>query len=200
MYAYKQKIRKKVYVIAMLSVAVAVVSVGSFLIRIPEKEVEPVLKEEAPIVSLGNEKTFIYPFDVEATVVKEYFDGSDHEVSDYTSLEGVYRPNQGIDYAFDNESFEVLNMMDGNVVEVKEDALFGNSITIESDYVKITYQSLDGINFKVGDYVEQKTVLGKAGTNTYNPELGNHLHVVCMVKNVLTNPKNVIEKTLDELK
>ena len=55
----------------------------------------------------------------------EYFDGKDHEVDSMTKFEGVYRANQGIDYACNDEAFDVLAVFAGDVSEVKEDALFG---------------------------------------------------------------------------
>ena len=91
-------------------------------------------------------------------------------------------------------------MMDGKVSEVKEDALFGKSVTIESDFISITYQSLDAFACKEGDMIKQKDVLGKASKNAYNPELGNHVHIVVEKNNEIIDPKIIVGKTLSELK
>lgn len=200
MYVYNRKMKKQVYVISALSVAIVMCCAFALFLKTTD-EVTPVMKEEdAPVIQLpDSEAQFILPFLVEAEVVNAFFDGSDHEVDDFTYYEGVYRANQGIDYAYKNENFEVVCMMDGEVIEVKEDALFGNSITIQSDTIQITYQSLDALNFEKGAYVKQKDVIGKASLNTYNPALGNHLHVVVSANNTLLNPQNIIGKTLEEI-
>ena len=85
------------------------------------------------------------------------------------------------------------------VIEVKEDALFGNSITIQSDTIQITYQSLDALNFEKGAYVKQKDVIGKASLNTYNPALGNHLHVELYHNGKVVNPEEYYDKLVGEL-
>lgn len=201
MYVYNRKTKTKVYVIAMLSVAIAVCSGLALFLHTKQETTLPVMKEEESVVIAlpDSEKTFISPFVVDANIVKQYFDGSDHEIADFTYYEGVYRPNQGIDYAYNDEAFDVVCMMDGEVIESKEDALFGNSLTIQSGEVKIVYQSLDALYFKVGDKVVQNDVLGKASLNVYNPELKNHLHVVVSVQNTLVNPQNIIGKSVEEI-
>lgn len=202
MYAYKKKMKKKVVLIGTLSMAlVASVALVVLLNQPNDKKVAIIKEEDEMVITLPeNEQKIVSPFKVEATVVKAYFDGKDHEVDDFTNLEGVYRPNQGIDYAFNDTSFDVLCMVDGVVSEVKEDALFGNSITITSGNVKITYQSLDAINYQKEDVIKQNDVIGKASLNAYNPELKNHVHIVASVNEQLKNPASLVGKTVEELK
>lgn len=203
MYAYtNKKARKKIYAICGLSAALVFCTALSIFLTPKEKEATPIIKEEESVViSLPNsEEKVVAPYAVEAGIVKEYFDGSDHEIADYTNLNGVYRPNQGIDYGFNNEAFDVLAMLSGKVSEVKNDPLFGNSVTIQSGEVYITYQSLDAINMKKDDEIKQGSVIAKASVNVYNPDLGNHVHIVVMKNEVLKNPKTVIGKMLSELK
>lgn len=203
MYAYvNKKDRKKIYAIASLCAAIVLCTALSLFLRPNDKKATPVIKEEDQVVITlpENEEIVVAPFKVEAGIVKEYFDGSDHDIADYTNLDGVYRPNQGIDYGYNDEAFEVVSMISGTVSEVKSDPLFGNSVTIQSDDVYITYQSLDALNLKKDDKIEQGTVIGKASTNVYNPDLGNHVHIVVMKNDTLLNPKLVIGKMLNELK
>lgn len=202
MYAYKKKMKKKVVLIGTLSMAlVASVALVVLLNQPNDKKVAIIKEEDEMVITLPkNEQKIVSPFKVEAKVVKAYFDGKDHEVDDFTNLEGVYRPNQGIDYAFNDTSFDVLCMVDGVVSEVKEDALFGNSITITSENVKITYQSLDAINYQKEDVIKQNDVIGKASLNAYNPELKNHVHIVASVNEQLKNPASLVGKTVEELK
>lgn len=203
MYEYRKKLNPKKWLIVFAVPMIAFAAfVGGQFLNEKEMDVEPVMKEEDEVmISLPDkEEVIALPFDVDAVVVKEYYDGQDHEVADFTGFEGVYRPNQGIDYAFNQESFEVMNMVEGEVSEAKEDAVFGNSVSITSGKLVITYQSLDAINVKVGDKVAAKTVLGKASTNAYNSELGNHLHLVVTHNGKLVDPKMVMLKKVSEWK
>lgn len=203
MYAYNKKSdRKKV---VALGCAIILLCGFGFLMQWyltrDNTKLTPVISEEDEIVIKlpDKEENIIAPYTVEASVVLEYFDGSDHEVSDYTNFNGVYRPNQGMDYAYNGESFDVVCMIGGKVSEVKEDETFGKTITITSDRLVITYQSLDALNFKVGDTIKQGDVIAKASTNVYNPELKNHVHIVVEKDGTIVDPKTIIGKTLDSL-
>lgn len=202
MYAYNQKTKRKLYTIASLSVALVGCVAMAMLVLFPQNKSIPIVsQQEENVIPLPDKEEEIgYPFKVDGVVVKEFFDGSDHEVSDFTSLEGVYRPNQGMDFAYNEENFAVLCMLAGEVSEVKEDALFGNSITITTENIKITYQSLENVLVKKGDKVTLKQEIGKAGINTYNPELGNHVHIVVEKNEKVIDPKSVIGKTFTEVK
>lgn len=60
-----------------------------------------------------------------------------------TEFEGVYRPNQGLDYAYDRKVFEATAMLGGTVTEVKEDAMFGKSVTVKTgEDLEITLSEL----------------------------------------------------------
>ena len=168
-----------------------------------ENKETAVFKEEENVVLTLADMTQkgVFPFSVKAQTVLEYYDGSNHDVDSITKFEGVYRGNQGIDYALNNESFEVMPIFSGTVTEVKEDELFGQSVTIQSsDAIKITYQSLSNVSVKKGDEVSQKQVFANAGENIYHKDLGIHLHVVVEQNGVVIDPKLVYDKTLEELK
>lgn len=160
----------------------------------------PVFNEEdIPVLQLPKSEERIHlPFQVEANIVLDYYNGSNETLS-MTKFEGVYRPNQGIDYSFNDEAFDILAMTSGTVTDVKEDELFGQSITITKDTLSITYQSLQEVNVKVNDEISQGSVLAKAGTNIYNKDLGNHVHIVCELDGKLTDPKTIFDKSLSSL-
>lgn len=162
-----------------------------------ERESAVFHETKVPVLTLPNmQQKAILPFDGEVKTVLEYFDGKDHDVSSISKFEGVYRANQGIDYAKNDEAFDVLSIYGGNVVDVKNDELFGNTITIKSEDTEITYQSLSDIKYKKGDSINQKDVIGKAGKNIYNKELGNHVHVVVEKQGKIVDPKTIYGKPL----
>lgn len=159
-------------------------------------------EQDVPVLSLPDtaQQKAIKPFTVEAQTALEYFDGSESKVETMTKFEGVYRGNQGIDYTFQDQAFDVVACLDGTVSEVKEDAVFGKSVTIVNQDLSITYQSLSDIAVKNGDRVHQSDVIAKAGKNIYNKDLGNHLHIVVEKNGKIMDPKLMYDKSPNELK
>lgn len=207
MYSYVKHKKFSKRKIVALCCSLAVVGVSYFSYYGMKKDVveeTQVFKEEVdtPVLKLADmTQKGVLPFQVKAKTVLEYYDGSDHEVDSISKFEGVYRGNQGIDYALDNEAFEVVPIFSGTVCEVKEDELFGQSVTIQSsDAIRITYQSLGDVTVKQGDEVSQGQVFAKAAENIYHKDLGVHLHVVVEQNGVIIDPKLVYDKTLEDLK
>lgn len=202
MYQKPKQYRRLWFAFVFMLIGILGISIARLYTPFESDIVLPVIEEESDfVISLPDEQEIvILPYDVEAVVVLEYYDGSEHEVNDFTNFEGVYRTNQGIDYACNEESFEVKAMASGTITQVKNDEIFGNTISITSGQLVITYQSIDALNFSEGDEITQGTLIGCASNNTYNPELGNHLHIVTTVSGSLVNPKDVINKSLKEFK
>ncbi len=206
MYSYtkrKQK-AKRTLIFTLSFLLIFTIGMMSWQFSDKKTEEQPVFNEaEVPVISLPDsekEEKAIRPYRVDATVVLDYYDENDDKADDVTLFEGKYRANEGIDYAYNNEEFEVLSIFSGEVSEVKDDPLFGKSITIQSEELSITYQSLKDVNLTVGDKVKQGDVISKAGMNIYNKDLNNHLHVVVELNGKLINPETIYDKTLSEIK
>lgn len=185
----------------LLLVAVAFIS---YEYTSKKKQASAVFKESnVPVLSLPSAnvvETGIKPFQVDAKVVLDYFDGKEGEVDSITEFEGVYRANQGMDYALDNQAFDVVACFSGKVSEVKDDAVFGKTVTITSGDLEVTYQSLGESKVEKDAEVKQGEVIGKAGSNIYNKDLGNHLHLVTSMNGKLIDPETVFDKSIDEIK
>lgn len=206
MYSYtkKKKFPKRKMIVglsALLVVAVAFLSYEYTLNK--EKDTAVFQEEDVPVLTLPantSKEKAKKPFQVEAKVVLDYFDGSEGEVDSITEFEGVYRGNQGMDYALDNQEFDVTACFSGKVSEVKDDSVFGKSVTITTDDLDITYQSLKETSLKQGDEVKQGATIGKAGANIYNKDLGNHLHIVTTKTGTIIDPETIYDKTIEEIK
>ena len=75
------------------------------------------------------------------------------------------------------ETFEVVAVLNGTVVNVKQDEILGNVVEIkhENNYIT-TYQSLSEVSVKKDDIITQGQIIGKSGTNKLDKDMGNHLH------------------------
>ena len=189
--------------IAILGVACMIV-MGCCMFLINKKEVDhAVFKEEKAILKMTHEEdkveVAIKPFKVNAEKSLEYYDGKDHEIDSITKFEGVYRSNQGIDYTFQDQAFEVVASLSGVVSDIKDDSIFGKSITITTNQIKVTYQSLSKINVALNEEVKQGMVIGNAGENIYHKQLQNHLHYVVTIKDKIINPESIWQKSYEEI-
>lgn len=137
-------------------------------------------------------------------IVRYYYNKDDDAKKQEQSLilfEGVYRPNQGIDYANKNESFEVLAAISGTVTKKTNDPVLGWVVTItNSDKISTTYESLSSVSVEMNKTVKQGDVIGKSGENVYEADLKNHLHFILQKDETLYNPEKYIGKALNTIK
>lgn len=116
-------------------------------------------------------------------------------------FEGVYRPNQGIDYANKNESFDVVAAISGTVTKRTNDPVLGWVVTItNNDKISTTYQSLSKVSVELNKSVKQGDVIGMSGENVYESDLKNHLHFILQKDQQLYNPEKYIGQPLNTIK
>ena len=172
------------------------------------KEVERVVEYEEPVMDnapvVATDPIISRPYNNgEVKVVKNYYDYQGEESVQEDSLiyyGNTYMQNSGIDYGLDKE-FEVVSILDGTVMEVKEDEIMGKTIKIKhnNDLISV-YQSLGSIDVKENDSVSQGMIIGKSGTSNVSSDLGNHLHFEIYYQGRVMNPDNCYDKTVLELK
>ena len=108
--------------------------------------------------------------------------------------------NSGVDFVSE-EVFDVLSILDGEVISISEDETVGKVVKISHDnnYVSV-YQGLSEVAVNKGDKVIQNQYIGKSGSNKIDEELGNHLHFELYINNVMQNPMNYLGKSINEIK
>lgn len=156
-------------------------------------------KEDKPVV-----ETLKAPVKDGIGIVRYFYNKDDDSKKQEQSLilfEGVYRPNQGIDYANKNEIFDVLASISGTVTKKTNDPVLGWTITItNNDKISTTYQSLSEISVEMNQTVKQGDIIGKSGENIYESDLKNHLHFIVQKEDKLLNPEKCIGQPLNALK
>ncbi|WP_050637029.1 M23 family metallopeptidase [Candidatus Stoquefichus sp. SB1] len=137
-------------------------------------------------------------------IVRYYYNKDDDAPKQEQSLilfEGVYRPNQGVDYANKNETFDVLASISGTVTKKTNDPVLGWVVTItNSDKISTTYESLSSVSVEMNKTVKQGDVIGKSGENVYEADLKNHLHFILQKDDQLFNPEKYIGQPLNTIK
>ena len=158
--------------------------------------VAPVDREARPTVVLK-------PFKGDnVEVVKTFYDYQADEAAQQQGIiyfEQTYLQNKGMDFSSDAE-FEVVAIMDGTVIEVKEDEIMGKTITIKhNEHLTSQYKSLGEVNVKEDDEVKAGQVIAKSGTNKINPDSKHHLYFALVYRNNFVNPASYFNKKLEEL-
>ena len=157
------------------------------------------ISDTVPVIN--ETRKMINPYtDSSVTISKSYYDykgeATEQEKS-ITVYENTYIQNTGIDYISTN-TFDIVSVLDGTVVTVKEDELLGKIIEVKHDNGLITsYQSLSEITVQKNDKIKQGQVIGKSGTNELDKEIGNHLHFEIYENGSSVNPINYLNKAVD---
>ena len=174
--------------------------------KVTEPEELEVIEEpiEKTIPVINSDPIIQKPYnDPEVKIGRTYYDYKGDENSQINSItihENTYLQNTGIDYINEN-AFDIISILDGTVITVKEDETIGKTIEIKHDNGIIsTYQSLSEILVKKGDIVTQGQTIGKSGSNELEKDLGNHLHFEIYDNGQAQNPENYYNKIVKEEK
>lgn len=148
--------------------------------------------QEQPQPPVVVEEKLLKPFNVNAKVERYFFDLKDSaEIQELSILEykGKFTPSTAMEYSYNNTKFDVVASFSGVVTERKVDPLYGYMLYIKNDSgLTAIYGSLSDIKVNVGDNVKQGDVIAKAGTNTIDALLNNHLHFALMKNSQMLNP------------
>ncbi len=153
----------------------------------------PVVSEQS--ITIGRPYT-----NANVKIAQNYYDyrgSAEEQKNSIIYYEDTYIQSTGVSYSMDGETFDAIAVMDGEVVDVKEDTLLGNIVTIKhSSNMQTVYQSITDIAVKKGDMVTKGMLIGRAGESTMNSELGIHLYFELMIDNISVNPEEYYDKTL----
>ena len=156
--------------------------------------------EYIPVVSQVT--TILKPYlNGDVKISKTFYNYEDETTNQENSIivyEDTYMQNSGIDYTY-TETFDIISILDGTVIEVTENELLGKTIKIRhnNDLISI-YQSLSEVNIKPDETVLRGQVIGKSGTSSiYNKNYNLHFELLYQGKNI--DPEKNYDKNIDEL-
>ena len=156
--------------------------------------------EYVPVIA--PEITILKPFLNESVKVnKTFYNYNGDEKNQEESIiiyKDTYMQNSGVDYKF-NESFDIVSILDGTVIEVTDNEILGKTIKIRhSNDLISTYQCLSEVSVNKDDTVLRGQVIAKSGTsNLYNNDYNLHFELSYQGKNI--NPEESYNKTEGEL-
>ena len=166
--------------------------VNSSIIDDREKDQE-VIKEEIKMLKPytdENVQTLKYFYDYQAA--------AESQEKSILYHENTYIQNSGMDFGL-TDTFDVVSVLDGTVVDVREDELLGTIVEIKHDNDFISsYQSLSEVSVKKNDAITRGQVIGKSGTNTIDQDLGNHLHFELYKSGEVVDPSKYFDQVISD--
>ena len=205
-----RKVKKQViYLIFAVTSLLLVISLTLVELKL-NKQPEPSKNEyvnktifENNIPVVAQKTQIIRPYTEKNMQIKtNYYNKDDDEETQKNSLilfENTYLPSTGISYQSDYD-FDVVSLLDGTVITVKEDQTLGKIVEIKHDNNIISsYQSLSEVLVKEGDTLTQGTIIGKSGTSNLEKDLGSHLHFELTIDSNTVDPENYYDKELGNI-
>jgi len=186
-----------IYVIILMLVFGTVSVISTFMKSKPNYlySVDINNEESVPVVEVqGNvSEGIIKPYlNEKVSIDKTYYDINDTEEEQANSLiyfENTYMKNTGVLYKSE-EAFDCIMVLDGTVLNIKQDEILGNVVEIEhNSNLRTIYYSLDEVNIKVGDFLSQGEVVGLSGKNNISEGNYNLLFEV-YYNGALINPED----------
>ena len=192
------KVRLKLPFLFLFIMALVVLPVLTlkFVSAEPEEEytLDEIIESDLPVIN--EVTTIINPYlDQSVTLKKGYYDYKSNEEDQLSSIikhDNTYIQNTGIDYVGE-KIFDVLSILNGTVINVKDDEELGKTVEVKHDNGIISiYQSLSEVYVKKDDQINQGQVIGKSGENKLDKDLGNHLHFEIYANGQRVNPLNYL--------
>lgn len=139
----------------------------------------------------------------EVYISMRFFDvnsSEDEMANAIISFQDELWPHSGIDVAANNEKFNVIATLSGEVIRAGKDPIVGYIVEIQHQEGLITkYSSLDEVKFESGDKVNQGDILGLAGRNMFEKDQGIHLHYEVVKDGITYNPELFFNKNVNEI-
>lgn len=154
------------------------------------------------VVSTPASNLLIRPYlDTNVEIVKGFYDyetTEENQVDSIVYYESTYMPNYAVAYGGIEDNFEVVSVLDGTVVSVREDGLLGAIIEIqhENDILSV-YQSVSNIKVEENQVVKQGDVIALSGQSNLNKELNNHLLFELTINSNIVNPEEYYNKDIN---
>ena len=149
---------------------------------------------------LNEDDVIIRPYQAEKiNIYKKFYDGENNTDNAIIYYNDTYIQNSGILYNCEEE-FNVVSILDGEVIEVKKDDLLGYVVEVKhSNNLISSYEGLKSINVKKGDRITQETLIGKSGEIKLDVNLNNALLFELIKDGKYVNPENYFDKKAKEI-
>ena len=199
------------YVLPTLYVIVLIVIFGAVSLVSSLMQVNPnylysvdVIKDvtESVVETVEEPTQIIKPYISEAVSIKTGFYDvdapSEEQEQSLIYFEDTYMKNTGVLYQAP-EAFDCVAVLNGTVLNIREDEILGNVVEIEhNSNLRTIYYSLGEVNVKVGEVMNQGDIIGTSGENNIM-DGSNYLLFEVYYNGTLLNPEEFYLMNVQDL-
>ena len=186
--------------VMVVSVVLVLSGVQSYLNEYPNYQytLDGVFSEYiVPVVALeqSNPDTIIKPYISENVKIGRYFydfeSDANKQIDSLILYEGTYMQNNGVDYV-ENEPFDVVAILPGEVISVEDNEVYGKVITIKhNDNLKSVYSNVTDVLVSVGYQVSIGEVIAASNKPKINSDYAEMLHFEVYYKENPVDPESL---------
>lgn len=161
------------------------------------------IKDTIPVSKTEN-NTIIKPYVKDSVKVHTYFydyEGeSKKQIDSLIYYEDTYMQNNGVDYV-DGEDFDIVSILDGEIVSISDNAIYGKVITIKhNDNLVSVYSNVKDILVNVGYKINQGEIFAKSNSYKVDSNVKSLLHFEVYYKDNVIDPENLYTMSVSDLK
>lgn len=153
-----------------------------------------------PVMKSEND-SIVRPYISDSVKIGRYFYDYESETekqeSSIISYENVYMQNTGVDYV-DDEEFEIVSILDGEIIGIEDNEIYGKIITVKhGDNLITRYCNVNNVLVSVGYKVSQGEIIASSNSSVFdNNEM---LHFEVIYKGNIIDPENLYSIKISEL-
>ena len=198
---------RMVYLIAVVALLLSFALIDTTNDIATSKEVDnyeyvnsSIMTSNIPVI---NEEILMKPYvSDKVEISKKFYDVNSTDEEKQNSLiyyNDTYMQNSGILYK-SNEQFDVVSILDGNVISIKKDEILGNVVEVRhSNNLISTYQGLSTVEVQKDQLLKVGDIIGKSGKLELGETLENALLFELIQDGKYVNPINYFDKKVNEL-
>lgn len=161
------------------------------------------IKDTIP-VSKNENNMIIKPYTNDKVKVYSYFydfeGDTKKQLDSLIYYENTYMQNNGVDYSNDEE-FDVVSILDGEVISIEDNAIYGKVVTIKhNDNLKSVYSNVKNVLVNVGYKIGQGEIFASSDTYKVDTKVKSLLHFEVYYKDNAIDPENLYTMSVSDLK
>ena len=161
------------------------------------------IKDTIP-VSKNENNMIIKPCTNDKVKVHSYFydfeGDTKKQLDSLIYYENTYMQNNGVDYSNDEE-FDVVSILDGEVISIEDNAIYGKVVTIKhNDNLKSVYSNVKNVLVNVGYKISQGEIFASSDTYKVDTKVKSLLHFEVYYKDNAIDPENLYTMSVSDLK
>lgn len=208
--SYRKFLVPATYVFAVLAMVVCIIMVLSGISRYINDKVDykytldNVFDETLPVNAVKNTTgEILRPYVSDTVKIGKYFYDKDSESSKQESsiilYENTYMQNSGVDYV-DSNDFDVISILDGEVVSVEDSNIYGKIVTIKhTDNFISVYSNVTDILVNTGYKVTKGEIIASSTKSKLNQD-NSTLHFEVYYKNKVVDPETLYTLSIEDFR